>query len=141
MEAAKAVSRSNLAHEVSSSRTCYFLKLPLEMRLCIYDMVFESLAHHASQDEIRYASAILFTNREILNEIWSVFRRYYHRLCNSNEEAIEAARKVYLATRKKKAIEKHLRKLEYESDARKELRRRMNLSIVHWHQITRGGKD
>lgn len=60
--------------------SCHLLNLPPELRLNIYDTVFESLATDATYQELKYYTALLFTNKQIFSEAISSFHKHEKQL-------------------------------------------------------------
>lgn len=79
---------SNATNANNTNATTNLLTIPLEVRLEIYDHLFTSLCldSHSTDDgdtarqELRYATAILYTSKQILGEASKSFLRCYEEL-------------------------------------------------------------
>jgi hypothetical protein len=68
-------SRTTTATPMENS-PCRLLDLPSELRIHIYEVVFESLAYDGSEQEIKYCTALLDTSRQVFNDASPIFLQY-----------------------------------------------------------------
>ena len=62
---------------LTASQPSRFMDLPAELSLLIFQIVFTSLSFEASDRELRSATALLYSNRQIRSEAAPVFLTYW----------------------------------------------------------------
>lgn len=76
------ISSNTMAADITNTKErCHFLKLPLELRFMIYDFVFSSyttgpIDHATTPEEKRYLTAVLYSNRQALQEAGKVMQGF-----------------------------------------------------------------
>lgn len=70
---------------------CHLLDLPPELRLYIYDTVFESLATSATYQELEYHTALLYTNKQIFSEAIPFVRKHQNESTRRAREELSRA--------------------------------------------------
>lgn len=75
-----------------------FFKLPPELRLNIYESFFEVLATSYVNEELKYTTALLYTNRQVFDEAAHTFARLktdiYNSISRRERAADEEAKRI-----------------------------------------------